>query len=354
MNSRYKMSYSPNFADILRELGCTLAISTYQAGKVVFICAGQKQSLTQIPVSFRKPMGIAVRGDSLAVATIDEIQVYSKNKLLAETFPENPGFYESLYLPRAVFCSGETDLHDLSFGEGGLWAVNTRFSCLSTFDIAFSFQPRWKPSFISALVPEDRCHLNGMAMNGSRPEFVTALSNTDSLEGWRENITETGLLMRVPDGEIILDNLPMPHSPRLTEDGLFVLLSASGEVLQVDPTQKTYTTILRTNSFIRGLTKIGNYLFIGKSMIRKSSKTFSKLSFPEANNYAGMIVYDLSRSSVVAELKYMETIEEIYDVVVIPDVSLPGLISFADERSRLAVSTPKTAFWRKSAVVESK
>ena len=84
MDNRYKISYSPNFADILSELGCTLAISTYQAGKVVFICADAKRSLLQIPVSFRKPMGIAVRGDNLAIATIDEIQIYSKNTILAK------------------------------------------------------------------------------------------------------------------------------------------------------------------------------------------------------------------------------------------------------------------------------
>ena len=40
--------------------------------------------------------------------------------------------------------------------------------------------------FLTALVPEDRCHLKGLAMDGGRPAFVTAVSRSDVADGWRE------------------------------------------------------------------------------------------------------------------------------------------------------------------------
>jgi allophanate hydrolase subunit 1 len=35
------------------------------------------------------------------------------------------------------------------------------------------------------LAPEDRCHLNGLAIRDGQPAFVTALGVTDSPGGWR-------------------------------------------------------------------------------------------------------------------------------------------------------------------------
>ena len=45
-----------------------------------------------------------------------------------------------------------------------LWFVNTRFSCLCTLNGIHSFVPRWRPPFVTALAPEDRCHLNGLGL----------------------------------------------------------------------------------------------------------------------------------------------------------------------------------------------
>ncbi|MPL99800.1 hypothetical protein SDC9_46021 [bioreactor metagenome] len=348
MSDRFAISYTPEFASVLREINCSLAISTYQAGKVIFICPGEKFKLLQIPASFKKPMGLAFQNDQMAVATVNEIHIYSKNRSMAGSFAERPGFYDALYLPRAVFCCGDTDLHDLSFGEGGLWAVNTMFSCLSTFDVKNSFSPRWKPPFISEICPEDRCHLNGMVMLEGLPKFVTALSKTDQKGGWRENITETGLIMEVPSGKILFDQLPMPHSPRISGGYLYVLLSASGAILKINLKDKTSVVIAETGRFIRGLAIHGKYLFIGSSKVRKTSKTFGKLAFREESSFAGILVYDTELNVFVADLKYLNTVEEIYDVMLLPATMRPGLMSFRDKRAEMIVTTPEKIFFKKS------
>ncbi|MBC8147483.1 MAG: TIGR03032 family protein [Bacteroidetes bacterium] len=344
---KFEISYDKEIAKIFKELNCVIAITTYQAGKVIFIGSENGEKLFQIPISFKKPMGIALLEDKMAIATLDEIQIYSASKALAELYPDNPGTYDKLYLPRATYYSGETDLHDLGFGNGGLWAVNTRFSCISTYDINYSFTPRWKPPFITEHKPQDRCHLNGMAMIDKTPAYVTALSKTDSPEGWREDITKSGVLMKVPSGEIILDNLPMPHSPRIIDGSLYLLLSASGELVKVDVENKTYEVIIKIDGFIRGLAQHDNYLFIGLSMVRKTSKTFSKLPVSEMADYAGIVVYDLKNNRKVGEIKYNTTVEEIYDVQVLPNTTKPGLIPASNEKHKSAVTTKNISFWKK-------
>ncbi len=342
------MVYGSEIADILRQMGGVLAITTYQAGKVIFIGSDDGQTLFQIPMNFRKPMGIAILDQKMAIATLDEIHLFNGSTTLAETFPESPGVFDRLYLPRATYYCGETDLHDLGFGNGGLWAVNTRFSCLSTFDIESSFTPRWKPPFITALKPQDRCHLNGLAMIDKVPAYVTALSQSDTPEGWRNEITKSGVLMQVPSGEIILEGLPMPHSPRIIHGELYLLLSASGEIIKVNPENKSYEVVLKTNAFIRGMAQYNNYLFVGMSKVRKSSLTFNELPVAEMSDSAGVLVVDTNNWTIAGEIRYESTVEEIYDVQLIHGTIRPGLIPVNDARHKSAIVTKEVSFWKKS------
>ncbi|MFH1121009.1 MAG: TIGR03032 family protein [Bacteroidota bacterium] len=344
---RFQISYDKAVAELLVELKAVIAISTYQAGKVIFIGAENETSLFQIPVSFKKPMGIALLDNKMAIATIDEIQIFSDSKVLAKQFQSSTHIYDSLYLPRATYYCGETDLHDLSFGNGGLWAVNTRYSCLSTYDINYSFTPRWQPPFISELAPEDRCHLNGMAMIDKTPAYATALGKTNTPGGWRENITKGGILMEVPGGEIILENLAMPHSPRIIDNELYLVLSATGEIIKCDVENKKYQVINRIPGFIRGMASYKNFLFIGLSKARNSSKTFSKLPVSEMNDYAGIIILDLVKNRVLGEIKYRSSVEEIFDVQILKETQKPGLICPDDERQKMAVTTKNISFWKK-------
>ncbi len=349
--NRFQITYHTEIAELLSKLNISLAITTYQAGKLIFISPDGEEKLRQTPVSFKKPMGLAFSGNKLAVATLDEIQLFAHSQDLAEDFPYSDRELDTLYLPRATYYCGQTDLHDIHFGNGGLWGVNTLFSCIASFDINHSFKARWKPSFVSELTPEDRCHLNGMATKDNVPKYVTALGKTDHAGGWRDNITTGGVLMSVPDGEVLLENLPMPHSPRIYQEELYVLLSATGEVAKCNVEEGTYEVLFKIPGFIRGLAIYDGYMFIGQSKVRKSSKTFNKLPVSEMSNQAGIIVYNLDKGEKVGELMYDATVEEIYDVQVLPDSINPGILN--DERHRLAVSTSFNSFWKKDKPINN-
>lgn len=344
---RFKISYDTAIAGLLAELKISLVMSTYQAGKVIFISSKDGLTITQTPISFKKPMGIALLGTKMAIATLDEIQVFSNSKTLAEQFPHSTEKFDALYLPRATYYSGETDLHDLHFANGGLWAINTKFSCISSYDINYSFTPRWKPPFISSLVPEDRCHLNGMATIDNTPAYATALGKTNEKGAWRANIINGGILMKVPSGEIILDNLAMPHSPRIINNELYLLQSATGEIIKCDTEKKDYEVLFKVDGFIRGMAHYKDYIFVGLSKARESSKTFSKLPVASVAKYAGIIVFDLKNKTKVGEIKYNTTVDEIFDVQVLPDTISPGLIRTDDDRQKMAISTKDKSFWKK-------
>ena len=82
---------------------------------------------------------------------------------------EPAGQHDACYLPRSCHVTGNIGVHELAWAGDELWVVNTRFSCLCTLDPDYSFVPRWRPPFVSALAAEDRCHLNGLAVADGGP-----------------------------------------------------------------------------------------------------------------------------------------------------------------------------------------
>jgi uncharacterized protein (TIGR03032 family) len=184
--------------------------------------------------TFHKPMGMAVQGNKLAIGGQKTVWELHNMPALARKL-EPAGKHDACYLPRRIHITGDIDIHEMAFAaDGELWLVNTRFGCLCTLDAAHSFHPRWRPPFVTAYAPEDRCHLNGLAMVDGRPKYVTALSATDSAGGWRANKASGGLLMDIESNETLLRDLSMPHSPRWYNGQLYLLESGQGSLARVD------------------------------------------------------------------------------------------------------------------------
>ena len=250
----FSASYTPQIPELLNQLKCTIALSTYQAGKIVLISPHpDNERLITLPRTFQKPMGISIQEDRMVVSTKDEIITFQNSKELASHYPNKENTYDNLWVPRTTFYTGQVDMHDVNFGNDGIYAVNTSFSCICKIDGIYNFTPVWYPPFLKEHLQGDQCHLNGLVMKDGKPKYATALGTSNELQGWRESITDGGVLIDVENNEVILNNLAMPHSPLIYKDDLYLLTSASGEFIKVDLKTKTKETIKKFDGFCRGL-----------------------------------------------------------------------------------------------------
>lgn len=346
MNEQLRLNVSKGFNDLLEKLKVTILLSTYQAGKVMAISA-KNGRLVQTATNFKKPMGIALdHTGKMAVACLNEVRVYKSAPRLAGNFPEAPNTYDTLFMPRGTYFSGTTDIHDLVFGNDKLWAVNTLFSCICSIDHNHSFTPYWQPSFIDDLLPEDRCHLNGMDLMDGEPAIVSALGQGNKKESWREDLISGGVIIDIPSNKILLDGLAMPHAPRLYGEKLYFLQSALGLLSIYEPKTRKKSDI-PLPGFPRGMAIHDNLLFIGMSKIRKSSKSFSQLPVKEAATHAGLVILDAETGTTIAQMRYENHIDEIYDVQVLPGATRPFIINSEDDVHNSAIAAPDLFFWRR-------
>jgi len=346
--SPFSARFSPQVPELLNKLNCSIALSTYQAGKVVIISPHpDNEHLTTLPRTFQKPMGIAIKDDRMAISLKDEVIVFQNSRELATFYPNKQNTYDSLWLPRTTYYTGLVDLHDIDFGDDGIYAINTSFSCICKIDGEFNFTPVWKPPFINEIIPGDLCHLNGMVVLNGKPKYVTALGTTNTPQGWKENIVHGGVLMDVEKNEIVLNGLSMPHSPKMYNNELYLLMSASGEFIKVNLETKSYQTLKKFEGFCRGLSFYKDFAFIGFSKLRKNSSTFAKLSFSDKANFSGIKIIHMPTNAEVGEIIYETSVDEIYEVIVLENMIRPNILNTIDDVHKLSLATPSTTYWAK-------
>ncbi len=295
-------------------------------------------------------MGIAwdQASEKLALACEDEVVLFRNSTQLATHYPAAQNRYDALFMPRLTYHTGMLDLHDLHFStQGALYGINTAFSCMMKLTEDYSFEPVWQPHFIDALVTEDRCHLNGLAMKDGQPKYVTAFNAGNTAQSWREDVTHTGILMDVDFQKIIIDELPMPHTPRIFNNELYCLLSATGELVRIDPQSGNRETLVNLGGFVRGMDYHNGYLFIGLSKLRKNSSTFSSLNLKA--DEAAIVIVHLDTRSIVGKITYHASLDEIYDIKILPGIKRPNILNTMNDTYKKGLSIPGATYWALSS-----
>lgn len=321
----FQSTATTSFPRVLAGLHASLLVSTYQSGRLIVFRADGGELNTHFR-SFESPMGIAVDRGRLVLGTRRHVWDYRDQPAVARKL-EPAGKHDACYLPRRSHVTGDVRIHELVVVDGEVWFVNTLFSCLATLDDDHSFVPRWRPPFVSALAPEDRCHLNGVALVDGRIKYVSALGTSDDAHGWRQNKAAGGVIVDVPSGEIVVRGLCMPHSPRWHDGRLWILESGKGSLGVVDPERGEVTTVATTPGFTRGLTFAGHYAFVGLSQVRET--LFEGVPIKEATERTcGVWVVDIRSGQTVAYLRFEGIVQEIFDVQLLPhrfpDIGEPG------------------------------
>lgn len=338
------------FMDWLSACGGSLAISTYQAGKLLLLGWTGSQPLL-LPRDFDKPMGLDVRGTRLVLATRNAVTLFQNDTRLASSYTPHPkANYDALYLQRASYFTGDLDIHDVAIdSKNELWMVNTRFNCLATLSDEYSFLPQWRPAFISDFAPEDRCHLNGLALKGDRPAWVTALSTSDRSDGWRSNKLTAGVVIDVADNEVIVRGLAMPHSPRWYRNRLWVLNSGAGELLRIDPRTGDSEIVCTLPAYLRGLCFHGDHALIGLCKTRESN-VFGGMPVQARYPFlkCGVAAVDLRTGGWLGTLEFTSGCTEIYDLRMLEGVYRPNILNLERNNAQYAVSTPPLSCWLRS------
>ena len=349
-------AHTPNFTALLRRLGASLLVTTYQAGKLVMI-RDEGDHLNTHYRAFKSPMGLALSdgGSKLAIGTTTQVWEFRDNRDVARRL-QPAGTHDACFLPRSSHVTGNVLIHEMAYGAGGLlWFVNTRFSCVATIDSESSFAPRWRPPFVTELEPSDRCHLNGMAMVDGKPKYVTALGETNEMYGWRKNKARGGIVMDIESGEVICRGLSMPHSPRWHGGRLWVCESGSGTLGTVDLKTGRYEPVAAVPGFTRGVDFAGNFAFVGLSQVRESA-VFSGIPITErlsaGERTCGVCVVDIRTGETVALLKFQSGVQEIFAVALLTR-RFPDLINDNDKLLESSFVVPSECLGDVAATVRA-
>jgi uncharacterized protein (TIGR03032 family) len=315
-----RCSHSENLPALLTQLRLSVLISTYQTGHLVVVASSEGRLVLTFH-QFERAMGVAVKAGTIAVCTRKEVWFLRNAPDIAAKL-EPRGHYDACFLARTSHFTGDIQAHESAWIGGEFWIVNTLFSCLSALDPHYSFAPRWRPPFVSELRPEDRCHLNGLAVVEGKPRYVTALAETDSRAGWREVNKSGGCLIEVSSGRLLVRGLALPHSPRVERNRIFFLNSGEGRLDMADPQTGQVTAVAPVPGVTRGLALYDEFAFVGLSKARPTLEGVPIVAQRDQLR-CGLWVVDLRNGTVAAHLEFCTGVEEIFDVQVLPGIMFP-------------------------------
>jgi uncharacterized protein (TIGR03032 family) len=340
-----ELSTSRQFLAWMAEQKLSLALTTYQIGKLFLLGLKPDDTLSVFERTFNRCMGLCTTTNGLYMSSLYQVWRFEN---VTQPGQQHDGF-DRLYVPHTGTTTGDLDAHDMAVdAQGQLVFVNTLFGCLATLSPTQGFKPLWKPPFISKLAAEDRCHLNGLAMRDGRAAYVTLVGPSDVADGWRDHRAGGGQVLDVQSNETVATGLSMPHSPRWHDGKLWVLNSGTGYFGHIDLDTGRFNEVAFCPGYMRGLSFHGHFALVGMSKPRHN-KTFSGLALDEnlkkrqAEPRCGVQVIDLRTGDTVHWLRMEGLVEELYDVVALPGVRRPMALGFKTDEIRRVISVDNGA-----------
>lgn len=314
----------------------SLAITSYQSGRVYLVGSDKQGRVSFYERIFERAMGVVGNAHRIYLGSLYQLwrfeNVLRSNEVIH-------GQYDKCYVPRNAQTIGDLDIHELGIRSNGkVVFVNTKYSCLAELSQTHSFKAIWKPTFVSKLAPEDRCHLNGLAMVDGRPKYVTAVCRSDTVDGWRDRRHDGGVVIDIETNEVVCEGMSMPHSPRWANGKLWVLNAGSGHLGWVDFASKKFVPLAFFPGFLRGLSIIGNVAAVGLSKPR--NQRFEGLALDEelrkrdSDPWCGVQIVSLTNGDVSNWIRFEGDITEIFDISFLPEVRNPMMIGLRTSEIR--------------------
>lgn len=331
-NNKLEFMHSRMMPAWLKQNQVSIAFSTYNTNRLFMLGLGGKGQITLNSQTYPRCMGLWASDDAQTLMMSNMFQIL-RFEAMQDQGLLNKGI-DRIYVPRVGFTTGDSDIHDVAVGlDNRPVFVNTLYSCLATVSTRYSFIPVWKPEFISKLAPEDRCHLNGLAMVDGKAKYVTCVAKSDVSDGWRDHRANGGLVIDVSSNDVVADGLAMPHSPRFHNGKLWVHNSGKGEFGYVDLNKGKFEPITFCPGYLRGLSFVGDFAVVGMSLSRHNCNFANlplehELTKRNAEARCGIQVIDLNTGNVLHGIRLGGTVQELYDVVVLAGVRNPMAAGF--------------------------
>ena len=333
---------SPGMAAWLVDQRVSLAFGTPPL-KLWLVGVDDDGELAVFDRSLDKVMGIAAEGaERLWVATRFELWRFEN---VLDPGERTADGQDRLYVPRQLLAVGDVNVHDVGVDADGrdLW-VNTRFGCLASTSTSASFVPRWWPPFLDGPRQGDRCHLNGLAMRDGQAAFVTCVSRSTEVDGWRDGRRDQGCVLDVASGEVVVTGLSMPHSPRWHGDDLWVANAGTGELGRVDLARGRFEPVAFAPGFLRGLSLVGDrFAVVGSSKPRRGD-IYSGLPLDDVLEerglapHLGIFVVDVDLGELVEWLLIEGPVRELFDVCALPGARRPAAIGLLTDEIRREIT----------------
>lgn len=323
------ITISDGFEAWLAEQGTSLVFATPPA-KLFMVGLDDAGEVSVFERTFNKCMGLAhVDTRTLYVATRYHLWRLEDDLSPGERTADG---YDRRFVPRHCSSTGYLNTHDLGVEEDGrVLLVNTRFGCLAEPRDDASFSPVWWPHFLPGPFPNDRCHLNGLAIRDGRARYVTAVGPSAEVDGWRAHRRSGGVVLDVPSNEIIATGLSMPHSPRWYRDRLWIANAGTGQLGTIDLDSGAFEPVAFAPGFVRGLCFVGDYAVLGTSRPRYGD-LYSGLELDDRLLAAGeeaclgLFVIDIRSGETVAWMTIDGPVRELFEVIALPGVRRPQAI----------------------------
>ena len=112
--------HTPNFPALLRQLGASLLVTTYQAGRLVMV-RDEGDHLNTHYRAFQSPMGLALADGGSRLALGTTLQVWEFRDVPSVARRLGPaGRHDACFLPRSSHVTGNVLIHEMAFGHSPL------------------------------------------------------------------------------------------------------------------------------------------------------------------------------------------------------------------------------------------
>jgi uncharacterized protein (TIGR03032 family) len=331
-----ELGFTRLFSSVLRAENCSLLLACNLPSGIAFIGRQENGKPFFQEVGEGDMVSVAVAGDGTFWTA--EKNFVSKWENLSDTggYKANGG---SLYAQRLRIFTSNLGIRDMAVdGYGALLMACGAYSIIGRASTSSSFEPVWKPPFVTKTVREDRCGLSGLALFDSERHCATLWGKSDEANGWRQGFENEGCVMLLKDSSVFCDGLCLPLAPRWRNSELYLLNAGTAEFGKVDPATHRFIPICECPGYPTGLAFVGHWAVL--SVCRRPPEGTSELDLPATkkfrakniNPFSGIILVDLLTGDI-AHHAYCESESFLAnDIAILKATSSAMAFSSSDDR----------------------